>query len=39
MLPRNKLTETDVAGLLDGQDILEQYTKWKTERDKKLFEA
>ena len=37
MLPRHKLNAEDVVDLADGREIIETYTKWKNERDTKLF--
>ena len=37
MLPRHKLNAEDVVHLADGREIIETYTKWKNERDTKLF--
>ena len=37
LMPRHSLTSEDVSDLIDGKEILEQYAKWKSKRDKKLF--
>ena len=37
MLPRHKLSAEDVSNLADAREILENYAKWKSERDMKLF--
>ena len=37
MLPRDPVNSTDIFGLSDANEILEQYASWKSYRDKKLF--
>lgn len=38
-LPREKIEDSDVSGLADGADIMQQYIQWRSERDKKLFSS
>ena len=39
MLPRHTITPEDVSTLIDGKKILEEFSQWKSERDKRLFSS
>ena len=39
MLPRHPITPEDVSTLVDGKKILDEFSQWKSERDKRLFSS
>ena len=39
MLPRHPITPEDLSTLVDGKKILDEFSQWKSERDKRLFSS
>ena len=39
LMARLPLTDEDVSGLIDSQEIMQQYAVWKKDRDTKLFSS